>query len=73
LIASDVLKEYGEQDFAPESIGVLAQPIDIVGWERRARNRFAFLADLDAEEQRLALCDPRDRRLHEALVVGLSG
>ena len=73
LSASDVLTEYGEQDFAPESIGVLTQPIDILGWERRARNRFAFLADLDADEQRLALCDPRDRRLHEALVVGLSG
>jgi uncharacterized protein len=73
LSASDVLTEYREQDFAPESIGVLTQPIDIPAWERRARSRFAFLADLDADEQQIALCDPRDRRLHAALVGDLRG
>lgn len=69
---SDVLTEYREQDFAPESIGVLTQPIDIGAWERRARKRFAFLADFDADEQQLALCDPRDRRLYEELTRRLA-
>lgn len=73
LLASDVLTKYREQDFTPESIGVLNQPIDIPGWEQRARTRFAFLADLDADEQRLALCDPRDRQLYETLVGDLRG
>jgi uncharacterized protein len=71
LTAADVLTKYREQDFAPESIGVLTQPMDIPAWEQRARIRFAFLADFDEDERRLALCDPRDRQLHKALVDSL--
>jgi uncharacterized protein len=61
LDPADVLREKREKDFAPESIGVLTQPADIAGWERRTRGRFQFLADLDDDEQRWAGCDPRDR------------
>jgi len=61
LDPADVLVEKKEKDFAPESIGVLTQPADIAGWERRARDRFQFLADLDDDELRWAKCDPRDR------------
>jgi uncharacterized protein len=66
LRSSDVLTERKERDFAPESIGALTQPIDIAGWEQRTRSRFQFLAEFDDVEQRLALCDPRDRALHES-------
>jgi uncharacterized protein len=45
-----------------DSIGVLARPVDMVGWERRVRRRFAFLRELDADEQRWAACDERHRR-----------
>lgn len=67
LSPSDVLTERHESDFRPQSIGALTQPIDIAGWERRTRHRFQFLAELDDIEQRLALCDPRDRGLHESV------
>lgn len=61
LTPADVLVEKQEKDFAPESIGVLTQPANIAGWERRTRYRFQFLVDLDDDEQRWARCDPRDR------------
>jgi uncharacterized protein len=44
-----------------ESIGFLTHPADIPGWECEFRTRYAFLADLDAEDRRWARCDPRDR------------
>ena len=53
-------------DFAPESMGKLTQPLDLAGWERRVRERFAFLADLHPDEARWAACDPRQRREVEA-------
>lgn len=61
LDALDVLREKREQDFAPESIGVLTQPVDIAAWEETTRRRFQFLAQLSQEEERWARCDPRDR------------
>jgi predicted nucleotidyltransferase component of viral defense system len=71
LDPADVLTPRDERDFAQESIGKLTQPIDLRGWERRVRDRFGFLADLDAEELRWARCDPRDRRdVDEALATG---
>lgn len=62
LDPADVLTRKTEKDFAPESLGVLTQPVDVPGWERNVRNRFAFLAHLDDEERRWAQCDPRHRR-----------
>ena len=68
LDPADVLTEKSEKDFRPDSIGVLTQPIDIVGWERKARQRFQFLGDLHPDEQQWALCDPRDRhKIEDAL------
>ncbi|MHB1089479.1 MAG: nucleotidyl transferase AbiEii/AbiGii toxin family protein [Ilumatobacteraceae bacterium] len=61
LDPADILTQRRERDFAPESIGVLTQPIDIERWERRVRDRFQFLTDLDTDECRWAACDPRDR------------
>ena len=62
LDPSDILTPRREQDFAQESIGKLTQPVDLAGWERRVRDRFAFLSDLDPDEQRWAACDPRHQR-----------
>lgn len=61
LDSANILTQRHERDFAPESIGVLTQAIDIEGWERRIRARFQFLAHLDTDERRWAACDPRDR------------
>ena len=72
LDPADVLAERREQDFAPESIGKLTQPVDLVGWERRVRQRFTFLVDLDDDERRWAACDPRHRREIEA-ALGAGG
>jgi predicted nucleotidyltransferase component of viral defense system len=57
----DVLVERREKDFAQESIGKLTQPVNLVVWERTVRRGFAFLVDLDEEEQPWAACDPRHR------------
>jgi hypothetical protein len=62
LDPADVLTPRREQDFAQGSIGKLTQPVDLRGWERRARDRFAFLADLDPSERRWTACDRRHQR-----------
>lgn len=62
LDPADVLVPRKESDFAPESIGKLTQPVDIPAWERRVRERFAFLENLDEFERRWGACDPRHRR-----------
>jgi len=61
LHPSDVLDARVDSDFAPESIGLLTRPVDVAAWEHRVRSRYSFLADLDDEERRWALCDPRHR------------
>lgn len=68
LDPAQILTPKRERDFAPESIGILTQPIDVEAWEQRVRTRFQFLDDLDEDEQRWAACDPRDRpSIEEAL------
>jgi predicted nucleotidyltransferase component of viral defense system len=69
LDPGDVLAQRREQDFVPESIGKLTQPVDLFGWERRVRQRFTFLGDLDDHERRWAACDPRHRREIEAALA----
>lgn len=54
LDPSEVLDTRVESDFAPESIGKLTQPVDVVAWERRVCGRFGFLARLDDMELRWA-------------------
>jgi predicted nucleotidyltransferase component of viral defense system len=69
LDPADILTERREQDFAPESIGKLTQPVDLAGWERTVRHRYGFLAELDESERRWAACDPRHRREVEATLA----
>lgn len=61
LDPADLLTPRKADDFAPESVGKLTQPVDIAEWERRVRLRFGFLGELDEKEQRWAACDPRHR------------
>jgi hypothetical protein len=71
LEPADVLGKRREKDFAPESIGMLTRPVDLLGWERQVRRRYGFLLDLDDDEQRWAMCDPRHRReVDGALAAG---
>ena len=67
LDPNDILQNRTEADYRPESIGTLTRPIEIPAWEHIVRTRFAFLADLDPDEQQWARCDPRDRRAIEGL------
>ena len=72
LRTEDVLDVRREQDFQPDSIGALARPVEISDWEARVRTR-AFLANLDADEQRWAACDERHRiEVQNALAALLS-
>lgn len=61
-----------ERDVAPGSIGVLTRPADLVAWEKRVRTRFQFLAALDENERRWAICDKRHRREVEAAFADLA-
>lgn len=70
--ADDVLRPRAERSFRPEDIGYLTTPVDIVGWEKDVRTRFAFLADLDDIERTLASCSPGDRWLATQLRSGLA-
>ncbi len=71
LDPKDVLTERKEADFAPESIGKLTSPIDLVGWEREVRQRFGFLIELDEHESQWAKCNPRDRYdVSQAIATG---
>ena len=58
LKPADVLGERREKDFAPESIGMLTRPVDLLGWERQVRHRYEFLSDLDDDEQVWAMWIP---------------
>jgi predicted nucleotidyltransferase component of viral defense system len=68
----DVLRERRARDFVPDSIGVLARPVEIERWEARVRTRFQFLADLDEDERRWAECNERHRREIEDALTALS-
>jgi len=71
LRIEDVLDARSERDFQPDSIGVLTRPVDVAAWEARVRTRFAFLTDLDTDEQRWAACDERHRREVENALAAL--
>ncbi|MEM9203141.1 MAG: nucleotidyl transferase AbiEii/AbiGii toxin family protein [Actinomycetota bacterium] len=61
VAAGDVLDDRDESSFAAEQIGYLTTPVDVPGWVRSVNSRFAFLADLDADEARWAQVNAGDR------------
>lgn len=56
----DVLATRTAKDFRPEDIGYLTKPVRIDKWIATVRSRYAFLADLDAQERWWAECNVRD-------------
>ena len=47
-------------DFRREDIGYLTGKVDIATWMTVVQRRYGFLRDLDEDEQRWCLCNPRD-------------
>jgi uncharacterized protein len=56
----EVLRARSASDFRPEDIGYLTQPVRIAEWIDAVSIRYAFLADVDAEERRYLACNARD-------------
>lgn len=59
----EVLRPRHEREFRREDIGYLTRPVRLNEWIATIRDRYAFVAYLDADEQRWAQCNERD--LHE--------
>lgn len=55
-----ILRPRNENEFRPEATGYLSTPVDIDGWVRTARARYAFLRDMDDLECRIAVCNRGD-------------
>ncbi|MHB0979870.1 MAG: nucleotidyl transferase AbiEii/AbiGii toxin family protein [Thermoleophilia bacterium] len=55
-----VLRGRAANEFKPEAIGYLTNPVDIAGWITIVRERYEFLRGLDEEEQRIARCSRAD-------------
>lgn len=68
------LRPRGEKEFDMEDIGALAGPTPSPKeLSEQVSTGFAFLAELDAQEEQLARSDPRDRGLAIRLLEGLPG
>ncbi len=57
---ADVLRPRTAKELDREDIGYLTQPVRMDEWIGTVRERFAFLADLDDDEQHWCQCDRRD-------------
>ena len=60
LDAADVVAEVDYRSLAHEDIGLLTQPVDPRAWLQYVRARYAFIVDLDEDEQRVARCSLGD-------------
>lgn len=61
LSPDDLLRDRDQNEFVPEVIGYLTQPVDITAWLTTVHERFAFLRDLDEDELRWSACNPGHR------------
>lgn len=57
---NDVLHVRTSQDFRTEDIGYLTRPVRMDEWVTAVRTRYAFIANLTADEQRWIECNERD-------------
>jgi predicted nucleotidyltransferase component of viral defense system len=55
----DVLAAWNATEFRPEDIGYLTRPVQLEAWLSTVRTRYAFLADLTADERRWAAGNAR--------------
>jgi predicted nucleotidyltransferase component of viral defense system len=56
----EVLRPRDAREFHQEDIGYLTKPVRLKEWIETVRSRYAFIARLDADEQRWAQCNERD-------------
>jgi len=59
------------EDFSEDEITGLTQEVDIPGWLKRVRRRYAFVDQLDNDEQRIARCSAGDRYAAEQMIRAL--
>lgn len=57
---TEVLRPRTTQDFRSEDIGYLTRPVRMDEWIATVRARYAFIAELDANERGWAACNERD-------------
>ena len=62
---AQVLRPRSASDFRPEDIGYLTQPVRIAEWIDIVSSRYAFLAEVDAEEVKFLACNARDLHVVE--------
>ena len=67
----DVLHQRTAQDFRGEDIGYLTRPVRIDEWVTTVRARYAFIAELGADERRWIECNERDLYEVEAALANL--
>ena len=67
----DVLHQRTAEDFRGEDIGYLTRPVRIDEWVTTVRARYAFIAELGADEQRWIGCNERDRYEVETALANL--
>jgi len=57
---NDILRPRSAREFEQEDIGYLTRPVRLDEWIATVRSRYAFIAQLDANERRWAACNERD-------------
>jgi len=62
---AEILVPRRPRDIDEESIGFLTHPTDVPAWERDFRARYAFLGQLEPQDEMWAACDPRQRYEYE--------
>lgn len=68
----EVLRPRDPREFQREDIGYLTKPVRLKEWITVVRQRYAFIAHLDADERRWARCNERDRHQVETTLASLS-
>ena len=70
---AEIIADIDVRRLPPEDIGLLTQPVEPAVWLTKARERYAFVTDLDVEEKRVAACNPGDRYMVSTLVQEVQG
>lgn len=66
---TDILESWSKDSFSAEDIGYLTKSVKIEEWLRTVRVRFAFLAEMTAEELRWCDANARYRNEVEAALL----
>jgi uncharacterized protein len=69
---AEIVAEFDIRRLPPEDIGLLTQPVEPEVWHARVRTRYAFVTELEGDEQWIVACNPRDRYAVSKLVAALT-